>query len=188
MFLVFCITLFACKKEIIYPSEQYPIKKVDSVSEPNITVWGEFRIIDAKMYMINHETGERQVYNHFGPNKNYSSLRWGGSYFPIEDIVKDSTTYSFYKPFKIPGYGDFVLNGDTSKHYAVYYSGLNKSIVEDPIHSQQLIGGSARPYRGWTMSYKDSLIGIRIQEVEGSIDGYNCNYWTELTLKKIRTW
>ena len=67
-------------------------------------------------------------------------MRWGGSMFDIETIIKDSTTYSFYRPSSFPGYGKFVLNGDTTKHYAVYYFNASKAIVEDPVHgmTQQL--------------------------------------------------
>jgi hypothetical protein len=50
------------------------------------------------------------------------------------------------------------------------------------------MGGSARPFSGQTISYEDSTVAMQIQEVEGSIDGYNCRYWTQLTLKKVKSW
>jgi hypothetical protein len=180
------LLLFSCKKEIIYPSDQYPIEKDTSISKPGISIWGEFLIIDAIMYVDNHETSERLVYNHFGVNKSRSSFRWGGSRFNIEEIIKDTTTYSFWSPLGYPGYGDFVLNNDTSQHYAVYYVGKNMSIVEDPLNSQSLLGGSARPFSGQTDDYANNIIGIQIGEMEGSINGYNCRYWTQLKLKKIK--
>jgi hypothetical protein len=152
------------------------------------TFVSKFVIIDAVMYVDNHETGEKKVYNHFGPNKTTSSLRWGGSIYEIEEIKKDTTSYSFWPPINTTGYGKFVLNDDTSRHYAVYYVGTSKCIVEDPVRGQSLMGGSARPFSGQTISYKDSTIAMQIQEVEGSINGYNCRYWTQLTLKKVKSW
>lgn len=188
--LIFCILMIgvvSCKKEIIYPSDGYPISK-DTNKSKAISIWGRFIITDAVMYVDNHETGEKKVYRHFGPNKSISSLRWDGSIYDIETIIKDTTSYSFWPPSKFPGYGRFVLNDDTSKHYAVYYVGLSKTIVEDPVRGQSLIGGSARPFSGQTISYEDSTIAIEIQEVEASINGYNCRYWTQLTLKKVKSW
>lgn len=186
--IVFVLFLGSCQKELIYPSDEYPIKKTSNVIKPSITIWGEFIVIDAIMYVENHETHEKFVFNHFSSDKSHSSLRWGGSIFNIEEIVKDSTTYSFYRPIGFPGYGKFILNNDTSQHYAVYYVGDNKSIIEDPIRPQSLIGGSSRPFSGQTDIYKDSIIAIQIQETEGSINGYNCKYWTQLKLKKIKSW
>ena len=180
--------LGSCEKEIIYPSDQYPINKTNKKLGKTIDYWGEFIIIDAVMYIENKETQEKFVFNHFGPNKTHSSLRWGGSLFEIEEIIKDSTTYSFWKPFKFPGYGKFVFNGDTSKHYAVNYIGFNNSIIEDPVRPQSLLAGSARPFSGQTINYDEKTVAIQIQEMEGSIDGYNCRYWTQLTLRKVKSW
>ncbi len=188
LFLFVCVSLIACEKEIIYPSDQYPIPKKDTTQHPLIDAWGEFLVIDGKMYITNNENGERTVFNHFDINKNISSLRWGGSMFEIEDIEKDKTTYSFYRPKPNSNYGNFVLNGDTSKNYEVYWTANNSTIIEDPFDPDYLLGGSARPFKGSTLSYKDSLITMWIQEVETSISGYNCRYYTILTLKKIKSW
>lgn len=184
------LTIYSCKKEYPYPSKDYEYLISDNTDSEHISQWGKFLLIDAVMFVQNHETGEKYKFNHFDSIKNSSSLRWGGSLFEFENIYKDSTTYSFYKPNNFPGYGRFILNGDTSKHYAVYYYNQYKSIVEDPIYGQteQLLGGSARPFSGQILNYDDKTIFIQIQEVEGSIDGYNCKYWTQLTLKKIEEW
>jgi hypothetical protein len=188
--LIFLVSLsfFACEKEYIYPSDGYPIPKKDTTNQPTINPWGKFIVIDGKMYITNHETGEKTVFSHFDTNKNTSSLRWGGSYFEIEELEINKTTYSFYRPKSTPGYGNFILNNDTSKHYEVWWTLRNSSIIEDPIHPQSLLGGSSRPFQGYTLNYTDSLITMYIQEVEGSIGGYNCNYYTILTLKKIQSW
>lgn len=192
IFAIIALSLVSCKKEYPYPSDGYDVKPVGEYIDTGkrITQWGKFLVIDAVMFVENHETNEKKMYHHFGPNKNVSSLRWGGSMFDIETIIKDSTTYSFYRPSSFPGYGRFVLNGDTTKHYAVYYFNANKAIVEDPVHgmTQQLLGGSSRPFSGQLLNYDDKTVVVQIQEVEGSIDGYNCKYWTQLTLRKIEEW
>lgn len=183
------LTLVSCKKEYPYPSEGYGIEPT-VFDTTKITQWGKFLITDGVLFVENHETGEKLKFNHFDSTKSISSLRWGGSIFDIETIIKDSTTYSFYRPFSLPGYGKFVLNDDTSKHYAVYYMNQYKSIVEDPVYgvTEQLMGGSARPFSGQILDYKEKTIVMQIQETEASINGYNCKYWTQLTLKKIEEW
>lgn len=190
------VSLASCKKEYPYPSNDYPKSKPESYylwnndTTNQITLWGKFLVIDAVMYVDNHETGQKTKYNHFDATKKVSSMRWGGSIFDIETIIKDSTTYSFYKPLNYPGNGKFVLNGDTSKHYAVNYMGWNKTIIEDPVYgmTQQLLGGSGRPFSGQLLNYDDKTVVMQIQEMEGSINGYNCRYWTQLTLRKVEFW
>lgn len=182
------IGLASCKKEVIYPTDELPANVPSANAFKGISMWGEFVITDGVMYVDNHETGAKTVYHHFGPSKDTSSLRWGGGIFDIETIIRNKTTYSFYKPLNFPGYGKFVLNEDTSKHYAVYFIGTSSSIIEDPVSPQNLLGGSSRPFSGQTISLTDSTVAIQIQEVEGSINGYNCRYWTQLTLKKIKSW
>jgi len=185
---LFVIGLASCQKEVIYPTDELPANVPSANAFNGISMWGEFLITDGVMYVDNHETGVKTVYNHFGVGKDTSSLRWGGGQFEIETIVRNKTTYSFYKPLNFPGYGKFVLNGDTSKHYALYLIGRNSTIIEDPVNPQNLLGGSSRPFSGQTISITDSTVAIQIQEVEGSINGYNCHYWTQLTLKKIKSW
>jgi len=187
--IIYSISFFSCRKKEIYPSDELiPLIEKNIDTNKSISAWGKFIIIDAKMYIENYETGEKRSYNHFNYNKSRSSLRFGGSIFKIESIIKDTTTYSFYKPINNSNYGKFVLNNDTSQHYAVYYMGLNKTIIEDPIHNQSLIGGSARPFIGKTLDFYQHTITIKIQETVANIGGYNCNYFTILTLKKIENW
>ena len=182
------ILLISCKKQTIYPTDQLPAN-VPTIKEAEMVGgWGEFLITDAVMYVEDHETGAKTMYQHFGPNKDTSSLRWGGSQFEIETIIKNKTTYSFWKPLSYPGVGKFVLNEDTTKHYGVQYTGMYRSIIEDPNSTGQLMGGSARPFSGQTISTNDNTVAIQIEEVEGSINGHNCRYWTQLTIKKIKSW
>lgn len=189
VFTLIIASLSSCKKEELKPNNGVVIEQPNG-NGLTISQWGKFLIIDAVMFVRNHETGEKKMYHHFDSIKKISSMRWGGSMFDIETIIKDSTTYSFYKPSNFPGYGKFVLNGDTTKHYAVYYFNTNKAIVEDPVYgmTQQLLGGSSRPFSGQILNYDEKTIVMQIQEMEGSIDGYNCRYWTQLTLKKTEEW
>lgn len=186
--LCFLSLLASCKKEVVYPTSQLPANVPTKDTASCVGGWGKFVIIDATMWVENKETGVKTVYQHFSPTKSRSSLRWGGSLFAIEDIIKDTTTYSFWKPIHFPGIGKFVLNDDTSHYYGVNFIGHYTTIVEDPTHGQQNMGGSARPFSGITLDYANQIVGITIEEMEGSINGENCRYFTELTLKKIQSW
>lgn len=189
VFTVIVLSLASCKKEDLKPNNGVVIEQPNG-DELTISQWGKFLVIDGVMFVHNLETNEKKMYHHFDSIKKQSSLRWGGSMFDIENIYKDSTTYSFWRPSSFPGYGKFVLNGDTTKHYAVYYCGFNKAIVEDPVYgmTQQLLGGSSRPFSGQLLNYDEKTVVIQIQEAYNSIDGYNCRYWSQLTLKKIEEW
>ena len=184
----FATILLSCKKQTNYPTSQLPANVPTLTDFGGISRWGKFVITDAVMYVENKETGVKTVYQHFSPTKSRSSLRWDGSQFDIENIIKDTTTYSFWSPIGSTGTGKFVLNSDTTKFYSVQYMGMNSSIIEDPLHGQQNLGGSARPYSGQTISLSNKTIAIEIEEVEASIGGQNCKYWTQLTLKKIQEW
>lgn len=183
--IVIIIQFTSCKKEFDYPTNRYG-DATTVVDGDTIGRWGTFMVIDAVMYVENLETGEKQLYHHFNADKRISSLRWEGSIFPIETIIKDSTTYSFYQP-RYGKYGKFVLNGDTSQHYCVYYMSMNQTIVEDPVYgmSQQMLGGSARPFSCSVSNAKEKILEMWIQETYGSINGYNVRYWTILKLRKV---
>jgi hypothetical protein len=182
------ILMMSCKKQVIYPTDQLPANVPTLTDFGGVSRWGKFVITDAVMYVENSETGVKTMYQHFSATKSRSSLRWDGSQFDIENIIKDTTTYSFWTPISYPGMGKFVLNGDTTKYYDVQYTGSNTSIIEDPTHRQQNLGGSARPFSGQTLDKANKIVTIDIEEVEASIGGQNCHYWTRLTLKKIQEW
>jgi hypothetical protein len=189
---ILIIGLSSCKKQPIYPTDQLPAHIPTGVDSVNVVGgWGEFLITDAVMYVDypNHD-GQSVVYNHFGGGKTRSSLRYGGvSLFDIETIIQDTTTYSFWKPINYPGSGKFVLNDDTTKYYQVQYTGSYRSIIEDPTHGQINMGGSSRPFSGQTLSLANETVTIQIEETTG-IDnsGRAIHYWTQLTLKKIKSW
>jgi len=181
--LAIVIILSSCQKEFDYPTNRYADATI--VDGDTVGRWGTFIVVDAVMYVENLETGEKKVYQHFSPTKRISSLRWEGSIYPIETIIKDSTTYTFYRPRG--SYGNFVLNSDTSQHYNVYYKGMYSTIIEDPVYGmqQQMMGGSARPFSCQVWDSKEKTIAMQIQETADNIDGYNVRYWTQLKLKKI---
>ena len=190
LYLIFILLgLASCKKEKpIYPTDELPANVPSLAAFTGISMWGEFIIIDAVMYYEDHETGDKFVFNHFDIDKDTSSLRLGPPLFDIETIIRNKTSYSFYKPINNSYYGNFILNNDTTKHYEIYYMGMYMSIIEDPFEPQGLLGGSARPFSGQTISEADSTVAIQIQEMEGSLNGHNCHYWTQLKLKKIHAW
>jgi len=183
------ISMSSCKKEVIYPTDELPsVIPTEADTSLMVNPWGKFLIIDAVMYVNDNETGQKFVYQHFSAGKDTSSLRWGGPYFDIETIIKNKTTYSFWKPIGY-GTGKFELNGDSTKFYRVQYTGMYKSIIEDPTQGQSNLGGSARPYSGQTISKAAGTIAIQIQEMDGTdSNGHAIHYWTQLTLKKIQSW
>ncbi len=181
---ILCLSLFGCKKES-------PVAPTVTTSTRSLSMWGEFLVLDANMYVNNHDLGTKTVYQHFGAGKSVSSLRYEGPLFDIENIVQGVTTYSFYKPLGTPSSGKFILNGDTTKIYGLNVSSGFSAITENMLStspSQLLMGGSSRPFSGWTLDYDNKIIVLHIEEVEGSIGGYNCRYFTEMRMKKIKEW
>lgn len=169
----------SCKKET--PAVVTPVTK----DVRQLSLWGEFVVLDAQLYLDNHETGAKLVYNHFSSSKNVSSLRYDGSVFEIENIMKDVTVYSFYRP-QTGNISTFLLNRDSSKVYGLNVTSSFSSIIENPTSGQQLMGGSSRPFSGWTIDYDNKIVILHIEEVEASVGGYNCRYFTELRLRKIK--
>lgn len=180
LFLLILIFFISCKKDSPLEEKAKVVKDTRS-----LTMWGTFLVLDAQLYLDNHETGAKLVYNHFSDSKSVSSLRYDGSNFEIENLVKGVTTYSFYQP-RGGNVGTFLLNGDSSKVYGLNIMGPYTTIIEHPTSGIQLMGGSARPFGGWTIDYDNKIILLHIEEVEGSVDGYNCHYYTEIRLKKIK--
>lgn len=186
--LALALTFTSCKKEVIYPSDQLPANVPTVDTAPTVSAWGKFLITDAVMYVEDMQTGQKLSYNHFGPNKDTSSMCWGGPLFDIEVVVRNKATYSFWRPDAM-GFGKFVLNDDTTKLYCVKYTGQYTSIVEDPNGGQQNMGGSARPFSGQTVDYANKIVRMQIQEANGvDGNGHQIHYWTQLTLKKVQEW
>ena len=185
LFLVIVSILISCKKEVIYPTDQLPANVPTIQDLGGISRWGKFLLIGSRKMVTNTETGVKTYYNDFG-NSNHSSLRWDGSLYDIEKIVKDSTTWSFWYPNGTDG--KFVLNDDTTHFYKVHYTANNTSIIEDPIHGQLNMGGSSRPIVGETIDIQNKIIRVYVQTSYITLNGNLCEYFTELTFKKIQEW
>ena len=184
--LLIIIVLFSCEKQ--EPPKPNPV--VNEVLPISISYEGKWLLVSGKMYIINLETNENTVYNHFDLNKKTSSLRYDGSLFSIEDIEVDKTTWTFYSPKYIPGTGLFVLNDDTTKKFGFYVTKRNCSIIEHPTSkSNELqLGGSARPISAIIKNHEERTAYFYIQEAYLSINGYNCKSFNELVFKKIEEW
>jgi len=181
------LLLSSCKKEPIYPTDQIPANVPTITDFGGVGRWGKFLLTSSRKMVTNTVTGAKTYYNDFGSSSR-SSLRWGGSIYDIETIIKDTTTWSFWSPNGFPGDGNFVLNGDTTKFYKVHYSEHYTNIIEDPTHGQQNMGGSSRPITGETIDLTNKIIHIYVQTSYATINGDNCEYFTELTFKKTQEW
>jgi hypothetical protein len=108
-FLILALVLVtsSCQKETITPN----VPEEQVIDE--IRLYGKWLLVGGSMYVTNLETGQKVKYDHFGPNKTISSLDYNGSDIEIEAIELNTTTWSFYAPPAVPGYGEFVLNGAT---------------------------------------------------------------------------
>ena len=186
LLLYFGLFLTSCEKE---PLEEETIEVTD-ISNDTISVYGKYRLISGKMYITNLVTNDRKVYNHFSPGKNTSSLRYSGTQYPIEEIIKDVTTWEITPPPNVPGHGEFILNDDYVNPYGFYVIRHNWTIVEHPLTGTsditQKMGGSAKPLEGYLLSNTDSTVVFTLQQAYENIDGYNSTYLSELTFKMIQ--
>jgi len=186
-FILLSLTLIftSCKKEeSTLPANREELQS--GVIEDGILLYGDWKLLSGKMYIENMETGSRTVYDHFDANKTTSSLRYGGIMFELEMIEKDVTIWTFIAPPNYTGYGEFLLNHDTIQPYGLYIVDANWSIIEHPTATAATmqLGGSSRPLTAVVDSYNDDIVIFRVQEAYESINGYNCNYYSELRFQK----
>lgn len=155
---------------------------VDGEPLPNMVEW---QLVGGVMYMENIETGYKVKYNHFGPSRTVSSLRYSGTELEIEELELGVTTWQFKAP-SMYNY-EFILNKDSLNPYGYQESASYRSIIEHPTagFGDQQMGGSARPFVAYTEDYDAGLLNIRIQEAYEGIDGYNWKYFSVLTFKLI---
>lgn len=183
LFLIASLTLTSCKKEEIVPINQ--VEETGTIEE-GILIYGEWKLVSGKMYVHNLTTYENVVYDHFGPNKPTSSLRYSGSQFEFETIEQNVTTWTFIAPPNWQGYGEFWLDNDSAQPYGFYVLDDFWSIVEHPTAtaSTTQLGGSSRPLTAVVTSYTNQTVEFTVQEAYESIDGYNCKYYSVLTFQK----
>ena len=177
----FLLVFTSCKKEDIKPNDQ-----VEVIGEEGIVLYGEWKLLDGKMYVENMETGAHTVYDHFDPTKTTSSLRYEGAQFEFETIEQGVTTWEFIAPPNWEGYGEFRLDNDSIQPYGLFIMGGDWSIVEDPTATAATmqLGGSSRPITAVVESYANNIVVFTVQEAYTSINGYNCNYHSELRFQK----
>tara|TARA_Y100000389_G_scaffold82433_2_gene79037 strand:- start:2703 stop:3281 length:579 start_codon:yes stop_codon:yes gene_type:complete len=180
------IVLTSCKKE----EPLQPIQEVEESTE-EVRIYGKWLLLDATMYVENLETHEKTSFSHFDANKSKSSLRYSGSMYDFEDIEQYETTWEFYPPSYVPGYGEFIFNSDTIQPYGFYVTRSEWTIVEHPLTNNtndMLLGGSARPIEAYMYDYNDSIVNFYVQNAYENIDGWNCTYFTEMRMQKIEGW
>lgn len=185
LIIVASLVLVSCKKENLNPNPQIPTQV-----NQEIRLYGKWLLVGGSMYVENMETGEKTKYDHFGPGKTTSSLNYDGSVFAIEVLELNTTTWSFYEPPAVPGFGDFVLNGDIQHPYGFYVTKNNWTIMEHPqsTSSNTQMGGSSRPISASICNYSDSTVYFYVQEGYTSINNQNYTYISELKFKKIESW
>lgn len=185
-FLIFTLVLVtsSCQKEDIRPN----VPEEQTIEE--IRLYGKWLLVGGCMYMTNLETSQKIKYEHFGPNKTISSLDYNGSDLEIETIELNVTTWAFYAPPAVPGYGEFILNDDMQNPYGFYVTKNNWTIMEHPqaTASNMQMGGSSRPINAQIVNFSDSTVNFYIQEGYTSINGQNYSYISELKFRKIESW
>lgn len=186
-YLSLLLFFLSCKKEVIKPVTE---PEVVQTPQDTLDLNGEFLLVDGKMYINNLDDYSKFYYNHFDSIKHRSSLRFSGSIIPFETIIKDTTTWSFYMPKKIPSIGRFVINNDTLNPLGLNVTNNYLTVVESPtaITGSQQLNGSARPLYIELYNAKEKLIKIYVQECYFSDGVYNYKSFNVLTFKKIKSW
>lgn len=185
------IVLISCQKEVTDVDGGVTSNLVGSISIYD----GKWIVRDAKMYLLNEENGDKIYYDHFSNVKTSSSLRISGSILDIETIVKDSTTWEFFRGYN--GIGRFVLNSQYNNEYGFQQSGNSYfRIIENPDNnpdgSDNDLNGSSVPF---TPKYLgNNKIEIRLYYVhegvnfispDGSVNNTSTYYFTKLIMEKI---
>lgn len=188
--LILILIFSSCEKEPFEPIPPKPVTtthtNTHSHNQDCFTIWGDWKLIDAKMYLTNIETGEEWVENQFGYGDSIGSLRHTDPIYELELLEQNKTTWKFKRPINIPGISEFTLNNDTIDVYGLNVTNSNYSIIEHPTTNNVdnlLLGGSARNI---TPIFDDrcKTLEIIVQEVYENINGYNHYYYTILKFKK----
>lgn len=145
-----------------------------------ILIFGEWKLLSGQMFIENLETGSKEVYDHFSPIKQTSSLRYSGAEFNIETIVQGVTTWTFTET------SEFWLDGNNTQPYGFQVMGPHFSIIEHPTATATTmqLGGSSRPFTTIIGDYTNQIVIFTVQEGYENINGYNCKYYSELRFQK----
>lgn len=125
------------------------------------------------------------MYNHFRPNKNSSSMRFGGYLYDIERIEKNKTTWEFKKYSQNSPYGDFILNNDSLNPYGFTTSGGISIIENQSTLIPSKMNQSRKPLMIKIVSEVDEIIDVIIHESTYYDNGYSYNYYNVLTFQKF---
>ena len=184
--LALTLTFTSCKKETLELANTEEV-----LVDEELRIYGKYVLLSGEMLVTNLELNIKTSYNHFDVNKSISSLRYSGSQLEFETIEQNVTTWEFYEPNSVPGFGEFILNGDTINPMGFYVTTSNWTIVEHPTSttaSEMQLGGSSRPIEGYVEDVDQNIVVIYVQDAYESIDGYNCKYYSELRFQKIEQW
>lgn len=174
----------SCEKEpieyngsnIVYPNDD---------GEPSLSLNGKWKLISGRMYLQRLDGYYTSVkFDHFGPGKTHSSMRYGGSQYRIEELYQDSTIWEF--SINTNGYGTFILDGDSLAHYSLQSenSGYRRIMEDMNMNAPQKMGGSSKPFIAYINNFDEEIIDIVVNEAYTNLDGYNYRYHNVLQFKK----
>ena len=174
-----------CKKEIMYPPCTPTEYSDNSTDYSNIHLLdGSWRLTWGVMYMENLDTGEEEEVFLFNGDP-VSSLRYEGSMYNFETLVRYETIWTFNFPEEVPGMGTFCLDNDSIQPYNLYVTENNLTVCEHISGQYTLLGGSSRPMRYEVLDNLNEIINFYVQETYTNINGYNYRYYSKLRFKKL---
>ena len=145
---------------------------------------GVWKVMGGTMYMENLDTGEEEEIFLFS-NGPVGSLRYDGSMYDFETLVRHRTTWTFNFPENTPDMGTFFLNGDSIYPYSLSVTENNLTVCEHISGQYIMLGGSSRPINYEVVDHHNKIINIYVQETYANINGYNYYYYSKLRFKKL---
>lgn len=184
LLVIFGLLFTSCKKKTIYPTDQLPANVPTGTNFGGVSMWNTFKLIGSQKLFDVCWTGHPTFFT----DSDTSSMRWGGSALPIENYIKNITTWKFIAP--VNGEGKFILNGNSTLHFIVNYVGQYSTILndsQDPNHAT----GTNISFKGITVigngyTAADSVVSITINNgyYYHHIDGHDYEYKNVLLFKK----
>lgn len=160
---------------------EYSIESFEAID----FIRGEWLLTNGRFFVENHVSDQTEVTNHF-IYSDTSSLNIHGTAYNFEEIICNKTKWTFYP--KNTEIDQFWLNNDSIHPYwLTNFSDTIFNVNEYPVPVDfQQLGGSTRPivliWRG------HDIMTVIVQEAEVNYEGWNVNYWSELTFRKVATW
>jgi hypothetical protein len=163
---IFLIISFSCKKEVI----EKPDNNIVTPTGEDTLIGFNWVLTEGRLYLQNMDNGNKSYYDHFGINKNVSTLKpFGGSNILFDNITKNVTTWNFSNTaFTLDNSNFYEVNGTTS---TISVFGL-----ED---------GSSRSII--VMELLDDKLTVKVCEGYASSNGVNYQYFSTLTFVKQGT-